>query len=250
MKILAIHAHPDDVEFLAAGTLALLHQHGHEIHIATLSPGDKGSETLSNVEIAAIRREEAKRSASILNASYTCLEMPDFEIFDNHLSRQIVTDFVRSIQPNIILTASPVDYMADHEAAATLVRNASFVAGIRNYQTMKSKALDGIPALYYMDPIEGTDHFGNIIKPEFCVDISSTINVKESMVACHESQREWLRKHHGVDQYIISMKHWSSQRGEYIGVNYAEGFRQHKGHAYPKENILENCLPKKSVQYL
>lgn len=243
MKILAIHSHPDDVEFLCAGTLVLLQQQGHQIAIASMTPGDKGTPDKAICEISAIRREEARRSASLIGASYTCLEFLDFELFDDDRSRRIVTEFMRKTQPDIVLAASPTDYMADHEAASVLARNATFVAGVRNYQTGEALPLNRIPALYYMDPLEGTDHFGNALQPDFCVDISSTMTMKESMLASHESQREWLRKHHGVDRYIEAMKEWASTRGKMAGVPYAEGFRQHIGHAYPKENILADLLP-------
>ncbi len=243
MKILAIHAHPDDVEFLCAGTLTLLKQRGHDIAIATMSPGDKGTPDKSQDEISEIRRIEAKHAADLLGASYTCIEMRDFEIFDDDASRRKVTECLRNINPDIVITASPVDYMADHEGASVLTRNACFVAGIRNYETNGAKPINKIPALYYMDPLEGTDHFGNSIQPDFCVDITTSIELKEQMLGCHQSQREWLRAHHGVDQYIISMKEWSANRGGMIGVEYAEGFRQHRGHAYPKDNILEEILP-------
>lgn len=242
MKILAIHAHPDDVEFLCAGTLALLKQKGHQIAIASLTPGDKGTPDQSIFEIATIRRKEAQASADFLGAHYTCLEFLDFEIFDDDRSRRRVTELVRKTQPDIVLTASPVDYMADHEGASVLARHACFVAGIRNYQTGDAPLLAKIPALYYMDPLEGIDHYGQPVPPDFCVDITTTLNSKETMLACHASQREWLRKHHGMDRYLEAMKEWSAIRGQMVGVPYAEGFRQHKGHAYPKENVLKNLL--------
>lgn len=242
MKILAIHAHPDDVEFLCAGTLALLKENGHEIAIASLTPGDKGTPDKAICDIATVRREEARRSAALLGAGYTCLEFLDFEIFDDDRSRRIVTEFLRRTRPDIVLTASPADYMADHEAASVLTRHAAFVAGVRNYQTGSALPLNGIPALYYMDPLEGVDHFGNPVPPDFCVDIRATIALKEAMLACHASQREWLRQHHGVDMYIEAMKEWSATRGRLVGVPFAEGFRQHRGHAYPKENILATLL--------
>ena len=61
--ILAIHAHPDDVEILCAGTLALLAAKGHRISIVSMTPGDCGSADRGPEEIAAVRREEALRSA-------------------------------------------------------------------------------------------------------------------------------------------------------------------------------------------
>lgn len=244
MKILAIHAHPDDVEFLAAGTLYLLADKGHEIHIATMSPGDKGSPDRTRGEISAIRREEAKRAAAVIGAGYTCLEMADFEIFDDDASRRKTTELVRRERPDIILAASLSDYLVDHEAAGALARHASFFAGVRLYETGEAKPLDHIPALYYMDPIEGVDVYGTPVAPDFCVDITNALDVKKRMLACHESQREWLRKHHGMDKYIEAMVDWARERGSGFGCQYGEGFRMHKGHAYPKTNPLKSILPK------
>ena len=68
------------------------------------------------------------------------------------------------------------------------------------------------------------------------------MNIKEKMLAAHDSQRSWLMEHHGMDEYIISMKNFSANRGEKMGVKYAEGFRQHLGHAYPQDNILKKEL--------
>ena len=99
-----------------------------------------------------------------------------------------------------------------------------------------------VPYLYYVDPMEGKDKFGVPVIPGFYVDISSEIGIKEEMLACHASQREWLRKHHKMDQYLIAMKQFASQRGDGIGVQYAEAFRQHLGHGYPQDNILKELI--------
>ena len=250
MKILAIHAHPDDVEFLAAGTLYLLQDKGHEIVIATMSLGDKGSPDRSREEITAIRQEEARRSAAVIGAEYACLGLADFEIFDDDATRRRVTEFVRRCRPHVILAASLNDYLVDHEAAGMLARHAAFFAGVRLYETgqksveiVSAPPLDYIPAVYYMDPIEGVDIYGHPVQPDFCIDITNAMAVKEKMLACHASQREWLKKHHGVDLYLDAMREWSSKRGREFGCQYGEGFRQHKGHAYPQDNLLKKLLP-------
>jgi len=242
MKILAIHAHPDDVEFLAAGTLYLLRDRGHEVHIASLCNGDKGSPDRTREEIIAIRREEAKRAAAVLDAEYHCLDFNDLELFDDDPSRRRVTEFLRVIAPDVILTAAQKDYMADHETTSVLVRHAAFGAAVRLYATGSAPPMNCIPALYYMDPLEGKDIYGQSVTPDFCVDITVAMPVKEKMLACHASQREWLRKHHGVDQYIEAMREWSAKRGREFGCRYGEGFRQHKGHAYPQDNLLARLL--------
>ena len=62
------------------------------------------------------------------------------------------------------------------------------------------------------------------------------------MLGAHASQRNWLLKHHGMDQYIQSMRDWGGHRGRQAGVAYAEGFRQHLGHSYPQDNLLGRLL--------
>jgi LmbE family N-acetylglucosaminyl deacetylase len=86
------------------------------------------------------------------------------------------------------------------------------------------------------------DIYGNPVEPDFVVDISGVIETKEEMLACHASQREWLRAHHHMDEYIESMKRFSAARGEKIGKPYGEGFRQHLGHGYPQDNLIAELL--------
>jgi N-acetylglucosamine malate deacetylase 1 len=240
-RILAIHAHPDDVEFQCAGVLALLKQKGCHVTIMTMTPGDCGSAELAPEDIAQIRREEALGAANLLDADYDCLEFRDLSICFDNASRRRVTEALRKCRPDIVLTAPPVDYMADHEITSRLVRDACFSAPTPNYDTdvaAPAAPLDRIPHLYYVDPIEGTDWFGQRIEPEFIIDISMTFELKQQMLACHISQRDWLLKQHGIDEYLDSCERWSAHRGQEIGVRYGEAFRQHRGHPYPSDNRL------------
>ncbi len=246
LRILAIHAHPDDVEFQCAGTLALLAQRGHLITIVTMTPGDCGSQELGPEEIAAVRRQEARRSAELIGAQYVCLEFRDLSIVIDNESKRRVTEAVRRFRPDVVFTAPPVDYMDDHEATSHLVRDACFNASCPNYSTRQwdpAPPTKKIPYLFYVDPIEGINHWGEPIKPHFYVDISSTFEIKRKMLACHESQRKWLQAQHGMDEYLEMQKRWSAKRGQEMGVQYAEAFRQHRGHPYPHDNILEKLLP-------
>src|SRR6266705_3191696 len=115
IRVLALHAHPDDVEFQCDGTLPLLGQAGCHITIATMTAGDCGSAELGPQEISAVRRKEAKAAADLLGADYMCLEFKDVLIAINDDSRRRVTEAVRRARPDIILNATPVDYMSDHE---------------------------------------------------------------------------------------------------------------------------------------
>lgn len=244
-NVLAFMAHPDDAEFLCAGTLALLRQKGYEIHIATMTAGDGGSVELPPEEIARVRLKEAECSAQILNGHYHCAGSKDFlvTVCDENIKR--ATEILRQVKPFIVFTHYPIDYMFDHEMTSLLVRHACFCAGAPNMKTDATPSalpIEGIPYLYYCSPIEGIDHFGKPVEMEFCVDISSVIEVKEAMLKCHASQREWLLKHHGIDEYVERMLTWSRQAGQRIQVQFAEAFTQHRGHAYPKENKLTEIL--------
>lgn len=246
MRVLSIHAHPDDVEILAGGTVALLAGEGHEVTIATLTPGDCGSPDRPSDEIAAIRRREAASSAMLIGARYICAEFRDFAIFNDDPSRRRVAEILRRVQPELVLAASPVDYLCDHEVASSLARDCCFVAPASNYKTGAQNAappLPAIPHLYFMDPIGGVDRDGCEVKPDFVVDVETTFARKQRMLAQHRSQREWLAVHHGVDNYLEQMETWTRARGRLAGVEYGEGFRHYRGHAYPESPLLENLLP-------
>ena len=245
---LAILAHPDDAEFLCAGTLIRLRREcGFEIHIATMTAGDCGSAELPPDEIAALRRAEGRAAATSIGAAYHCLEVLDLRVqyCDDQLEK--VCRLLDAVRPQLVFTHSPDDYHLDHEQTSRLVRAATFAAPIANFlhrpgHVEAHRPLDAIPHLYYCDPLEGKDLFGRPVPPTFTVDIGGSIEAKAEMLAFHESQRAWLRKHHGVDNLVGSMRDWSRSRGAEAGVAYAEGFRQHLGHSYPQGNWLGELI--------
>ena len=245
IKILAIHAHPDDIELQCAGTLIRLKQIGCKISVATMTPGDCGSAELSPDEIAEVRRMEAVRSAELIGADYTCLEFRDLCIVHDNDSRRRVTEVIRKTRPDIVITAPPVDYMSDHEMTSRLVRDACFNASCPNYVTHQwdpAEPTQKIPHLYYVDAIQGIDYFGRPLPTDFIVDVTTTFEQKLKMLACHESQRAWLRRQHGLDEYLDGCRRWSAERGKEIGVDYGEAFTQHRGHPYPHDNLLQQLL--------
>lgn len=239
-------AHPDDAEILCAGTLAQLHNKaGYRVAIATATSGDGGSKSLRPDEISRIRHKEARTSVAILDGQYFCGGCMDLFICYDRPTLQRFVEIVRRVRPRIVITHSPDDYMIDHEMTSRLVRSACFGAPAGNVLTeadSPAEALEAIPHLYYADPLEGVDIFGEPIEPDFIVDISDTMAIKERMLAAHASQREWLRAQHGIDEYILTMKRWGEHRGKRIGATFGEAFRQHKGHAYPQGNLLGQLL--------
>lgn len=243
MRILAIHAHPDDAEILAGGTLALLSRLKHEIVIVTLSAGDCGSAMDGADEIASIRKAEATESAALIGAGYRWGGFRDMAIFSDDPSRRAVTGLLRELRPEVVLTAAPSDYLSDHEATSQLVRDACFAASIPNYTApTQSPPLRAIPHLYFMDPINQQDRSGHQIVPDFTVDVASAFETKRVMLAKHQSQRLWLQQQHGMKDYIQQMEDWTRACGARAGIVWGEGFRHYKVHPYPVEPLLQQVL--------
>jgi LmbE family N-acetylglucosaminyl deacetylase len=242
LRILSIHAHPDDAEILAGGTLARLAKTGHEITIVTMTPGDCGTTEYTPEEIAGIRRAEAARAAALIGAAYECAEFRDMAIFADDPSRRRVTELIRRARPDIVITASPVDYHADHEATSILVRDACFCASAPNYACGPSQALNAVPHLYFMDATAGIDRDGRPQLAHFYVNVADTLEIKREMLACHESQRNWLRRQHRIDDYLETMESWTREVGKRAGLEFAEGFRHYHGHPYPESPLLEDLV--------
>jgi N-acetylglucosamine malate deacetylase 1 len=238
-------AHPDDAEILIGGTLFHLKALGWELGILTMTSGDCGSATHTRKEISRIRYAEAKAAAETLGAWYECAGLMDVEIFANAENQRRVVERMRQFNPDVVITHSPVDYMVDHEETSRLARAACFALSMPLYQTRQigpAEPTAATPALYYADPVEGIDLDGARLWPQFYVDITETIEPKKEMLSCHASQRDWLRAHHGVDEYLNQMARWAAGYGEECGCDFAEGFRQHLGHGYPHSPVLQQAL--------
>ncbi len=242
-RVLAFGCHPDDIEFMAAGTLALLAERGYEIHLATMAGGEVGSPTLNSQQIRAQRLKEAERSARILRGYYHFAGGFDLELEYNNHYRKIAVRVIREVNPQIVLTCPPMDYLVDHEITSQLVRNAAFIASVPLFDCGVSITPMGkIPYLYYWNAIEGKDIFGRPLPLQFGVDISSMMITKEKMLRCHESQAEWLKYITKWDAYTEKMKQASKADGQRIGRQYGECFIQHLGSGHPQDNILKTIL--------
>ncbi len=239
---LSLMAHPDDAEFLCAGTLALLHNAGWEIHTATMTPGDCGTAEHSREQISRIRRVEAAKAAAILDGEYHCLECDDcFIMYDRETILKGIR-LLREVRPTVVFTTSPSDYMIDHETASKVAQTACFCCGMKNVKTEGVEPYKAVPYLYYADAVEGKDKLGNKIQAGFYVDIAEVMEVKERMLCQHASQRNWLLVHHKMDEYVQIMKRLGQIRGEEVKRDYVETFRQHLGHGYPQDNLLMSEL--------
>jgi LmbE family N-acetylglucosaminyl deacetylase len=201
--------------------------------------------TLPASKIAAVRRREAAKAASLIGAQYQFLGGKDLLIFYDRPHLNKVMELVRTVRPDLVMTHSPSDYMADHETVSRLCQTACFGALAPNYKTGFQDAappLSGVPHLYYADAFGRRDILGNAIASGFHVNISKTLRRKEEMLACHGSQQAWLKTQQGVPETIAAMRRMAREAGRTAGVRWAEGFRQHLGQGFPTDNLLKKLL--------
>jgi LmbE family N-acetylglucosaminyl deacetylase len=243
--VLAFMAHPDDAEILCAGTLIRLAEAGWQVHIATCTPGDCGTATQNRWDISSRRTREAAHAVSLVGGAYHCLDQRDGFVFCDQPTLQRACDLFRRVAPSLVFTHAPKDYMVDHEQASLVARAASFLYAAPNISEFPVREGSRVPHLYYCDPIEGVDPLGHPVEPTTLVDITAQLEKKTQMLACHASQREWLMAHHGVDEYIEAMRRHAALRGRRADVAAAEGFVQHRGHAYPRDDLLAELFPLK-----
>jgi N-acetylglucosamine malate deacetylase 1 len=242
-RVLAFGCHPDDVEYWAAGTLALLAEKGYEIHMAVMAGGDVGHPTLKPQDIRERRLAENAQSAAILGGKSHFVGGHDLEVQYDAEYRRWATRIVREVDPLIVFTNPPMDYLIDHEEASRLVRNACYIASVPNYDCgVPTTPTKRFPYLYYWNAMGMHDIFGRPLPLHMSIDISSTIETKKRMLGCHASQFEWLQYHNKFDDFAAVMMDYSAQMGRRTSVSYAEGFIQHLGNGHPTDNILKTIL--------
>ncbi|MFB3903596.1 MAG: PIG-L deacetylase family protein [Acidobacteriota bacterium] len=221
MRVLAVGAHPDDLEVLCGGTLALLAKQGHEVVMCHVANGNLGHTEIPRDELRKIRREEAVKAASVIGAESITLDIDDFDIYADRESRLKMTEAIRKSKPDFIILPDPNDYMADHSTTSLVGFDGSFAATLPQLIT-ESEVHFKLTPIYFMDTVAGM-----YFTPEDFVDTSSVIDTKQEMIACHESQMTWLKAHDQVDLVQMAMIQ-SAFRGLQAGVKYAEAFRQHR----------------------
>ncbi len=223
MKILAVGAHPDDLEITCAGTLAKFVKEGHEVTMCHALNGDKGHFHISPSELGPTRIEEARLAAESINAKALYAGYRDCEILYTPETLARFVDIIRSEKPDLIITHSPDDYMPDHIITGQLVTDASFHATVPYFKTKVEEAHDVLPPIYYMDNFAGS----NFLPTEY-VDITDTLELKKEAMRKHESQIIWLMEHDNVD-ILDLIETVAKFRGLQCGVKYAEGFKKYEG---------------------
>lgn len=246
-RAFAIGAHPDDIEFMMAGTLILLRQAGYETHYMTVANGSCGTSQLDVETITRIRRQESIQAAEFAGAIYHESLVNDIEIFYEQGLLQRLGATIRQVAPEIILTHATVEYMEDHANTCRLVLTAAFTRGMRNFPVEPAHPPVEQPVtIYHALPYGLRDPLRRPVQPEMYVDVTSVMGAKRQMLAQHRSQKEWLDASQGIDSYLLAMEEMCRDVGRLSGAyEYAEGWTRHLHLGYCDEgaNPLLAALP-------
>lgn len=225
---MAIAAHPDDIEFVMAGTLLLLKEQGYTIHYMNISTGNCGSTEHDSSTTTSIRMEEAKNSTKILGATFHPPICNDFEIFYGIDLLRKVTSVIRKVEPSLILTHSPSDYMEDHMTTSRLAVTAAFIRGVPNFIADYPAVANNNCAIYHALPHGLLDPLRQRVIPELFIDTTSVQPLKREALSAHRSQQNWLEDSQKMNSYIQAMEDFSLRVGKMSGkYEHAEGWRRH-----------------------
>lgn len=181
LDVLAIMAHPDDVELLCGGALIRSADLGERTGAVDLSRGERG--TRGSAEL---RAREAERAAGILGlAVRRNAGLADAGLRNTPESRRVVVELIRELRPRVVVTHWPEGRHPDHRAAASLAYDASFLAGLTNFDASgaKHRPEKVVHAAAFRDDVE---------RPTFVVDVTEQHDRKLQALACYESQFEGL----------------------------------------------------------
>jgi LmbE family N-acetylglucosaminyl deacetylase len=245
-SVLAIAAHPDDIEFLMAGAMLQLARRGWDLHYVNLCDGSRGSTVMDRAKCAATRLQEAKESCRVLGATFYEPIFPDMEAAYTIENVQKVAAIVRQAKPSILLTQSPVDYMEDHETACRLAVSAAFAHGMPNLESIPDVPTFSDPVtVYHAQPVGNKTPLGEPVIPHLYVDQSDVIDTKVQALACHASQKQWLDESQGMDSYLETLRELGREMGRSSGrFEYAEGWRrrEHWGFCGAGDDPLRDAL--------
>ncbi len=227
--VLAVGAHPDDIEFAMAGTLLRLKAAGARIHMWNLGSGSGGTATMARDKIVSLRRQEACDAAALAGATMHPSIADDFYIFYERQLMQRVSAGIRAIQPDMILTHSLDDYMEDHQNTARLVVTGAFSRISINLVTDPPQPIwDGNTTIYHAMPHGLRDNMRRRVMAEAYVDVTPYMSEKRALLACHRSQKEWLDQTQGMDAYLDDMERYARRVGRQSQrFQAAEGWRRH-----------------------
>jgi LmbE family N-acetylglucosaminyl deacetylase len=216
--VLAVGAHPDDLEICCGGTLALLARRGCSVHMAVVTAGECGSFDLDGDRAAQVRLDEAQRAAEVAGAaSFHHLGMRDQGGVATLERRRELVDLIRWLRVDLLIGHAAGDYHADHRAAHALITDARMAAAVPNFG--EQPPLERTPDLAYMDNAMMLD-----FEPHLWVDVGDAIETRRAMLAAHVSQIELMQRMYGED-LLAGADLQAQARGRQRGCAYAEAFR-------------------------
>lgn len=226
---MAIGAHPDDIEFMMAGTLILLGQAGWTLHYMHLCDGRCGTAREEPERIVARRREEARAACALIGARYYEALAPDLQLEHTTATVARTVAAIRQARPAVLLLPSPQDYMEDHTNACRIGVTAAFARGMRNFPCDPPLApVEDAVTLYHALPYGLRDGLRRRVRAGLYVDVTAVLPLKRRMLACHISQKEWLDRSQGLDAYLDVMEAMAREVGVQSGrFDAAEGWRRH-----------------------
>ena len=232
MNILAVGAHPDDIEYNVGGTLLKYKKQGHKIFIALTTSGNTGSNVMRDTKLIGETRErEMLAAAETYGAEVRFLRNDDERLLDTNETRTQVLDALRWANPDVIFTHSPTDESPDHWMTSHLVRAMILsLPGIN--QQASEKPCDKHVTLFHWE-----QGFGVNSLPEIYIDISDEFDAKYEAIQHHESQKAYMDVFGA--KLGEDMRIFNAFRGLQYGCKYAECFTTYKIHGYmPNYKLL------------
>ncbi len=224
--ILAVGAHPDDIDISCAGTVAKTITEGGEAYYLVLTDGSKGSEdlTISTRELIRIRKAEQQKAADILGVKKVFfLDFVDGELENTASLRKHIVKIIRQIKPTTVICWDPTLYYDEHRnmvnhpdhrigGEATMDCVYPFARNARTFPELMEEGLEPhiVEELLIL----------NFQKANFFVDITQTVDKKIAAITCHQSQFENIEK---FGERIKEMSKIMSQKAK-PKLKYAEGF--------------------------
>lgn len=238
-SVLALVAHPDDIEFMFIGTMLMLQRKGWDIHYMTIANGNCGTAVDDSETIIAKRRAESEASCKLAGAIYHPSVCNDLEVFHTWDIISKVLSVVRDVKPKIVLTQSMDDYMEDHTNSCRVAVTAAFCRGMLNAKCDPPRpGYQGDVTVYHAIPHGLMDPYRRRIEPEMFVNVEPVMQMKWDMLSCHKSQKEWLDVSQGMNAYQKVMEGFMVQLGERSGrFKYAEGFTRRSWLGFSAEDI-------------
>jgi len=237
---------------MMAGTLLLLRDAGWDIHYMNVSSGNLGSLTWPPAKTARIRAAEAKASAALMQAVWHPPICHDLQVFYDDRALRRLAAVVRDVDPSIVLTHSPQDYMEDHMNTARLAVTATFARGVPGYRTRPTRDhVSTSVTIYHGMPHGLRDGLRRPVIPEVFVNTTDVQDRKRETLECHKSQRGWLSATQAMDSYLVTMEEFARTLGSMSKkFTFAEGWRRHLHYGFGpdadanplKDALQDRCL--------